>query len=143
MNAPHVSDRGRLHVVQNLSRVTTIHKIWKQVDHGCYCSKNDRVDILHENKDKINSNIYKQEAEKQTSRRVPANCSEEHSRFPLDTVHLAPPAAVERVARQRPKIRSTHAGLVAWLVCKAHERGTYPTKTVPFEGREARRCEWG
>lgn len=115
-------------------------KYGKQVDHGCYYSKNDIVDILHENKDKTNSNIYQQKTEKQTSRRVPANCSEEHSRFSLDTVHLAPPAAVERVARQRPKIRSTHAVLVTgWCVRCTN---VVLTRQRPCRSKDGR-CEWG
>lgn len=60
MNAPHVSDGGRLHVAQDLlSRVTTIHKIWQAGDHGFCCYLKNCYGYQNTPKIKINEHKSK------------------------------------------------------------------------------------
>lgn len=88
------------------------------------------------------------QVDKQTSRRVPAKLQRGALALPArhDTSrasrstrsHLAPLRAGERVARQRPKFRSTHAGLAGSCVRCANVALSpfpYPTKPVQFDGR--------
>lgn len=141
LNAPHVSDRGRLHVVQNLSSFTTIHKIWQAgFDHGSYCYRKNIVlpsSCSKTRTKQIVMFILKQK-QKRINRRRDAcqkNCSEQRSRVPLDNGTPCRSSEAE--------IRSTHAGLAGLLVCKVCKNvvlSPYPTKPVQFEGREA---GWG
>lgn len=120
LNAPHVSDRGKLHVVQTLSSFTTIHKIWQAgFDHGSYCyRKNIVLPSCSKTRTKQIVMFILKQKQKRINRRRDAcqqNCSEQHSRFPLDTKPLALPARqryTESLVRGRNSLNTRRA---CWL----------------------------
>lgn len=76
---------------------------------------------------------------------MPAKCSEERSRFPLDTIPLALPARHDTTSRRYARVnaslvRGRNSLNTRCLVFTVRERGAfpfpYPTKPVQFEGRE-------